>query len=602
MTAISFVETASDKDDSSEARATWDLLFMIGKVRICSYVPIGSKIRIVCSQESFFVVKCEEKIAFSYQKEAYDSSAEIRFFERHMEAALKAYSNALEQAKSIEEEGRQLAEQAGGSAHGSTEVLYRLHASRLKILLQAVSRRFDELDRAELEALRLTEMHWFSQPKGDAASRKEKHLRDRVWDVFADVVGGLAECRQVQPFFHRSVYRHAQALMWAPVLNDPRSSAGSMNTVPATRSFAIRGLNNSTPAAVSAGVVMSKLFDKKRSQLCAVWVTTNSESSPFQVLNAAIRKYDSLRGKYITAYLESMNLCNRRGEIETLLKWIYASKRDLPSYFQASAISGGGRPAEPHARDPLLLADALSRFSYHFSNGLLISSKRLANGFLSKVLLQEMSEKLGTGGKSSPVDSKKSAESYLKHAYACYLRLNCGVDELKKTRAFKFGGEPVYEVEAMCQAYLYFASPDELSSTPDFGDWSGGNNRKSHVFFAALGKCKQLFPSLSGTFFSKKGAVKAKGSGDKKRKESSVDLSSPTSPSAQGTKKISFEVTVPKGLTTGDTFLTSVNVGSADPIKVKLTVPSGNPSTLRFNLDVPKSSTRKITKKAKLSL
>ena len=80
-----------------------------------------------------------------------------------------------------------------------------------------------------------------------------------------------------------------------------------------------------------------------------------------------------------------------------------------------------------------------------------------------------------------------------------------------------------------------------------------------------------------------------------------MDVSTPTSP-LHGTKKISFEAAVPKGLTTGDTFVTSVNVGNAEPIKVKLTVPDGKPSTLRFSLDVPKASTRKISKKARLSL
>jgi hypothetical protein len=375
-----------------------------------------------------------------------------------------------------------------------------------------------------------------------------------------------------------------------------------MNTVPATRSFAIRGLNNSTPAAVSAGVIMSKLFDKKRSQLCAVWVTTNSESSPFQVLNAAIRKYDSLRGKYISAYLEVMNLCNCRGEIETFMKWAYSSKRDLPSYFQASAMNEGSRPLGPHAHDPLLVLDEVNNNMNLVSTGFLISCKRLANSFLSNVLLQEMSQELCKRRGPSSADVRKSAELYLKHAYACYLRLNCTLDDLKKIHAFKCGGDSVHEVAAMCQAYLHFALPEEMPSTFDFGIWAGGSNRTEVLFVAAVEKCKQLFSSLSCTFFSKKAAAKPRESGGKKRKESTVDLSSPTLPSAQDTKKISFEVAVPKGLTTGDTFLTSVNVGNADPIRVKLTVPTGNPSTLRFHLNVPKSSTRKITKKAKLSL
>ena len=63
----------------------------------------------------------------------------------------------------------------------------------------------------------------------------------------------------------------------------------------------------------------------------------------------------------------------------------------------------------------------------------------------------------------------------------------------------------------------------------------------------------------------------------------------------------SFEVAVPKGLKSGDTFLTSVKVGDSEPIKVKLTVPDGDHSSLRFNMNVPKTSIEKGSKKLKLS-
>lgn len=142
----------------------------------------------------------------------------------------------------------------------------------------------------------------------------------------------------------------------------------------------------------------------------------------------------------------------------------------------------------------------------------------------------------------------------MKHAYACYLRLNCTLEDLKKIGAFKNGGDHVYEVEAMCQAYLFFALPGEMPQIVDFGDWSGGSDRKEFLFHTAVDKCKQLFPSLSGTFFAKKRGNNSKGTFAKKRKESIVDISTPASPSAHGTKKISFEVAIPKGLTMGTRF------------------------------------------------
>lgn len=51
---------------------------------------------------------------------------------------------------------------------------------------------------------------------------------------------------------------------------------------------------------------------------------------------------------------------------------------------------------------------------------------------------------------------------------------------------------------------------------------------------------------------------------------------------------MSFEVQVPEGLKPGDSFQTTVNVKDADPVKVKLTIPPGNHSTLRFHVNVQK--------------
>jgi hypothetical protein len=97
-----------------------------------------------------------------------------------------------------------------------------------------------------------------------------------------------------------------------------------------------------TDAASSAVVVIGSLFDKKRTQLCAVWVTTSRSGTPLQILNNKVRKYDSLRGKYMSAYLDALRLYNRRTKIETFLRWSYSANRDLPSHFTAMAVTYGG--------------------------------------------------------------------------------------------------------------------------------------------------------------------------------------------------------------------------------------------------------------------
>lgn len=208
-------------------------------------------------------LQCDEKIASTYKNEEFHEAGLPRMYEKYIQSAMDRYSSAYAQAKVIEQDGGFIVEQSGGSAHGSPEVLYRLLATRLKCLINAISMGPAHLRMAEEEALRLTEQHWHKKPV-DEALLKEQHTRDRIWNVLVDVVAGLAQCRVDNSYFHRSVFRHAQALMWSPILYNPTGNEDSLSSVPATRSFQIRGLNNSTPAAQSAEVAMSTLFDKKR--------------------------------------------------------------------------------------------------------------------------------------------------------------------------------------------------------------------------------------------------------------------------------------------------------------------------------------------------
>lgn len=534
--AIDLAKSAPDGEDSD----TWDLVFIIGK--------------------------CHEKIASTYKSETYqcaDSATDSkpkRVFEQLMSKALDSYCNALDDKPQVDTE-------AGGSSHGVTEIFYRLHASRLKCLLESAVASEGERAMAEEEALRLTEKHWFSPPSDPSALEKTP-VRDRVWNVLADIVSALAQCRLEHAFFHRSVYRHAQALMWAPLLSDPVLGRlkGSKSTVPATRSYHIRGLNHATDAARSALAVMTSLFEKKRSQLCAVWVTTTYPPTPFESLNNSARKYDSLRGKYISAYIDCLRLCGNRTELETLLRWLSSSKRDLPSLYQASAKTEGGKPEKSHSHDALLKkGSVLSSFN------LLTGLKRQANSAMARVLTEELSSD----------DPSVKPQNHLKLAYACFLRLNCSVKELKKTRAWKYDPHGVWEAEAVCRAFLKLEDRESIQVDPN--DWSGAGH-KAAVLDAALRKCKLLFSSVTANYYSKKINQKVKSQEEAETKDSSdkpgVKLS--------GSKR-SFEVKVPEGLAEGESFTTTITSGE-NAKKVKLTVPSGKPRMLRFSLDLSTQS------------
>lgn len=205
------------------------------------------------------------------------------------------------------------------------------------------------------------------------------------------------------------------------------------------------------------------------------------------------------------------------------------------------------------------------------------SIKRLANSSLANVVLQDLSD-----SRKSP-DGEKAIESNLKSAYACFLRLNCSPDEVIKSRKWKYGHGSLPEVTALCQAYL--ALGEENKMQPDALDWSGGG-QKSAVLSTAIEKCRILFPSLSGSFFSKKGLIKSKRPDDFEQSKPNSNVTGKRKASVGATESVSFSVMVPDNLVEGNSFLTKVKVGGQTK-KVKLTVPAGNPSTLRFVLQVP---------------
>ena len=129
--------------------------------------------------------------------------------------------------------------------------------------------------------------------------------------------------------------------------------------------------------AECAESVIVSLFDKKRPHLVAVWVTTSAAPPPFEVLNDSVRKYDSLRLKYIRAYIDTMVLCNRRDRIETFLSWAASSSQDLPGFYEASAQSFKGGNVEK---------------SLLFSSGFLGKVIRTSTAALAKMILIDLAQ------------------------------------------------------------------------------------------------------------------------------------------------------------------------------------------------------------------
>jgi hypothetical protein len=315
-------------------------------------------------------------------------------------------------------------------------------------------------------------------------------------------------------------------------------------------------------------VVCSWYVRPFRPQLCAVWVTSATTSpSPFELLNNTIRKYDSVRGKYICAYIECLRICRRTSDLETFQQWVAVSKRDLPSFYQASALKGGGLPDANHNRESLLLKGR-SVESMTFVR----TVKRQTNRALADTVAKEFNSA-----------ATKESPDLLKRSYACFLRLNCTVADLEMTRDWKFGRSSIPEVETLCQ--IYQGRKDAKTITSPSNNWSGGSS-KSGILEAALEKCRELFPMLSTTIFSKR-----------KKKASPKPLSfaeddpgaKRSAPDDDETKQ--FVVDVPRGLEVGEKFQTTIQIGHQLKT-IRLTVPAGNPEKLKFSMKTPKTGER----------
>jgi hypothetical protein len=234
------------------------------------------------------------------------------------------------------------------------------------------------------------------------------------------------------------------------------------------------------------------------------------------------------------------------------------------------ASAGTKAPNSVGQTSDSLLLKPRSLSSLHF----LTSVKREANGALAAVILHDI---------FSPKASRdpKFWENRLKLAYSCFLRLNCDQSALKKRRIRQSEGvKPV--VDALIAVHTRITTDTQDTDRPSC-DWSM-DGQLSQNLESALKKCREIFPSLSGSFLTKKYHKKKKSGSDSetnklvgnKRKE------------ADGSYTVvkQFNVEVPKGLTSGETFLTEIKSG--EKIKrIRLTVPEGGASNLRFNLRVP---------------
>mmetsp|Transcript_18618 Transcript_18618/g.28908 ORF Transcript_18618/g.28908 Transcript_18618/m.28908 type:complete len:1041 (-) Transcript_18618:55-3177(-) len=572
--------------------------------------------RIVPLWQLYFMKgKCEEKMGGTVWRDKLEDGETVRLYETLMEKALLSYSIALSGAIKFEEEDGPPDVTEGGSSHGKTEALYRIHASRLKILIRAIRLPKSDRENAEREALRLTTKYWFG---GDRpASLDLKDLRDQIWLVLGNVIAAMVQCRIDKPFFHRSVYRHAQALCWAPLFHDPDDTTGlgSFGTVPAHKSSILRGFNSGMSCIDCALPILKVYFEKKRPQLCAVWVTSSTSPSPFETLNDSNRKYNALRCKYTGAYIDCLRLGRKREYLETLMSWTKASRRDLPAFYHVSAEARGGQPKDHPNKDSLLRGEGYVWFAKHYTNRAIAEILKVE---IEAEMQRELSSKTETDI-NDKADQTSRIKGLVENAYECFLRLNCSFDEisdvLMRNSDVSF---TVIEVDALISGINVLENATD-SATPTDGMDVDKNARsaaqaktateegreKVELLEKALDKCQKLFNNKAGSHLAKqrkKLKMKRKSSSGETSIGTGAATSSKSEPESSGegkkqkvqhgeemTKK-TFVVGVPDGLSVGSTFQVNVKVGPTFTKRVKLKVPSNNSKRLRFAVSVPKAA------------
>jgi hypothetical protein len=225
----------------------------------------------------------------------------------------------------------------------------------------------------------------------------------------------------------------------------------------------------------NATSAIESLFDKQKSQLCSVWVTTSTKPPPFEVLNDPVRKYDYLRLKYISAYIDCMKQNKQMDKIEALLNNATACSQDYAGFYQASAAVRGGDPGR-HTKQSLLK-----------TSGFLAQVKRSAIDALAELVLADL-----THLKKSGVDANGRAvlEAGFKTSSSIFLRLNC---QPKEAVQHMISNGPIIQAIALCKCYISIQAGYRINDSIRFEELDGDTLLSFIV--QALQKAKAMFPA-----------------------------------------------------------------------------------------------------------
>lgn len=214
-----------------------------------------------------------------------------------------------------------------------------------------------------------------------------------------------------------------------------------------------------------------------------------------------MQKYDRLRIKYTGAYLDTLRFTRRLNDLEMFQGRLASCMRDLPNFYYASAKVGGRRPPK-HIKDNLL-----------DSTGLLCFAKRRANMAVADIIIQKLcrapAQKMSVasgidfGSAYKPV----SVSDFLGRAFACFLRLRCSADDVRK-KSVKLGSIDVLEVDCFLVTWAIYCRQKGVTAFPfqnefearAFSMWA----QRIMYLRRAVEVCQNIYPDIASSFSRKK--------------------------------------------------------------------------------------------------
>ncbi|RHY79085.1 hypothetical protein DYB30_003877 [Aphanomyces astaci] len=213
---------------------------------------------------------------------------------------------------------------------------YQLHACRLKLLLAPVNKSGEKQTRDELapsvHTLRLVNEYFYVKrpvkPSTSSDMSTDDALdwtQDRIGQLLAGDDASLWKARQHllwncleameripldDRYFHPAYYMYAWGIRYGQAVVDLDNEFWADRCT--------------LPSAVKA---MKPLFDRKRQQVVAIWLS-EADTNNLEELHQQQAKYDQLRLKYFTFYLHTMTLAGDSQRVSDLTSWVLSSKEE----------------------------------------------------------------------------------------------------------------------------------------------------------------------------------------------------------------------------------------------------------------------------------